>query len=233
MGINAHSRGCIHVGSAFLVAVALSATAFLPSRAETQTTPATTELAQGAALLERAVLFSRAHPRIRGRFQHAYFDRGRTTELRNHGTFVVELPRARIEIDGEEARSIAIDETFAHVLVPDGAAPLALSFRLETTPLPSLFALLTGALPVAELFTVRQVAAPGDAVLELRPVDPSALVDRIWLELASDGSITRFLVVDSLGGTHRVVLDGVRYPASIPAASFVLDVPASAVPVEP
>lgn len=233
MGINGGSRAWIHVGSACgALAVLTAATAF-PTRAETQATPEVMVVDEAHALLDRALSFTRAHPRVRGRFQHTYIDRARSIELHNHGSFVVELPRARVEIDGDEARSISIDETFARVVVPDGEEPLALSFRLDTTPLPSLFAALAGVTPVGELFTVRRVAAEGNAVLELRPIDPAALVDRIWLELADDGSITRFLVVDALGGAHRVVLDGVRYPRSLPDSAFTLDVPAGAIPIEP
>ncbi len=185
------------------------------------------------ALLDRAVAFARAHPRARGRFEHTYLDRGRTVALHGRGTFVVELPRARIELEGDDARSIAIDATFARVLVPDGAEPLALSFRLAGTPLPSLLALLAGEPPRAEPFTLRRIDAPGAAVLELRPIDPTAMIDRLWIEVGDDASILRFLVVDTLGGTHRVVLDAVRYPARIPDAAFALDLPAGAIAIEP
>lgn len=228
MGINADAWASFRVGSAIFVVIFAWA-ALSPLRAETQTTTSD----DGVALAERVIGFLRMHPRMRGRFRHTYLDRSRSVRLENRGRFVVQLPRARVEIEGDEPRSIALDETFARVLVPDAAEPLALSFRLDTTPLPSIFAALAGETPLAELYTVRRVEADGAAVLELRPIDPTALVDRMWLELADDGAPTRFLIVDTLGGTHRVVLEDVRYPASLPESAFALDVPAGATVIEP
>jgi hypothetical protein len=231
MRINARSAAAVRVGAAIVLAAWTFALTLVPARANAQT--AAPIAGDGQALLDLALAFARAHPRARGRFEHTYLDRARTVVLHDRGTFVVALPRARVELQGDEPRSISVDATRALVLVPDADAPLALSFRLETTPLPSLFAALGGETPITDLFTVRRVEADGNAVLELRPIDPAALVDRIWLELGSDGAITRFLIVDTLGGTHRIVLDGVRYPASIPDAAFALDVPPGAVSIEP
>ncbi len=233
MGINGRIRPWKQLTFAIGVLAALGGPAISPRRVASQEVLASPPSDDALALFDRMLAFARSHPRVRGRFTHTYLDRSRTIELHNHGTFTVELPRARIEMSGGEVRSIALDESFARVIVPDGSEPLALSFRLDTTPLPLLFAALRGEAPLADLFSVRRIVADGDAVLELRPIDPAALVDRIWLELAHDGSITRFLVVDTLGGTHRVSLEDQRYPARIPDSLFTLELPPGVAPIEP
>lgn len=190
--------------------------------------------AEATAVLDRVLAFARAHPRMRGRFEHVYLDRGRTTELRSTGRFAIELPRIGMTIDGDDAHTIAIDETTARVLVPrEGEAPLLLAFRLETTPLPPLLAVLAGTTSIGDAYAARRIAAEGGDVVELRPTDPSSQIDRIWIEAESSGAIARVMVVDWRGATHRVVLTETSYPARLPASALAPVFPEGAVTVEP
>lgn len=189
---------------------------------------------EAGALLDRALERLRSHPRVRGRFEHLYLDRARTMELRSEGRFAMELPRIGITMEGGEVRTIAIDATHASVLVPrEGQAPLVLAFRLDTTPLPSLLAVLAGTTPAADLFTVRRVPAEPEVVLELRPIDPTAQVDRLWLQLDVDGEIASVLVVDALGGTHRIRITERSYPSRVAESALAPPFPADAIRVEP
>jgi len=186
------------------------------------------------AVLDRMLGFARAHPRMRGRFEHVYLDRARTTELRSTGRFAIELPRIGITIDGDDAHTIAIDETTARVLVPrEGEAPLLLAFRLDTTPLPPLLAVLAGTTALGDAYAARRIEAEGGDVVELRPTDPTSQIDRIWIEADGSGAIARVMVVDWRGATHRVVLTETSYPARIAASALAPTFPADAVTVEP
>jgi len=178
--------------------------------------------------------FAQAHPRMRGRFDHVYLDRDRGPELRSTGRFAIELPRIGITMTGQDAHTIAIDATTARVLVPrEGEAALLLAFRLETTPLPTLLAVIAGTTAILDAYTARKIPAEGDDVVELRPIDPTSQIDRIWIETNHDGAITRVMVVDWRGATHRVVLSETSYPARIPESALAPPFPGDAVIVEP
>lgn len=187
------------------------------------------------AVLERVLAFARAHPRMRGLFEHVYRDRARTMELRSTGRFAFEAPRIGITIEGEDAHTIAIDETTARVLVPrEGEAPLLLAFRIDTTPLPMILSVLAGTTVATDAFSVRAIEIDADDdVIELRPTDAGSQIDRIWLDVWSTGAIARAMVVDWRGATHRVVVTELTYPARIPASALAPAFPADAVVVEP
>lgn len=191
--------------------------------------------ADATGVLDRVLAHVRAHPRMRGRFEHLYLDRARTTELRSTGRYAIELPHVAVTLDGGEARTIAVDETTARVLVPrDGEAPLLLAFRVDTTPLPALLAVVAGTTTLTDAYTARRIEAEGeDDVIELRPTDPTSQVDRIWIEAEGSGAIARVVIVDWRGATHRVVLTERTYPARIPASALAPTFPADAVVVEP
>ena len=220
-----------HVMKMGLIAISLTVLVLasgVPTQAQVETTDDAT------AVLDRMLAFTRAHPRMRGRFEHVYFDRARTMEVRSTGRFAIELPRIGITMSGGEAHTIAIDETTARVLVPrDGEAPLLLAFRLETTPLPPLLAVIAGTTPIADTYAARRIPAEGDDVVELRPIDPSSQVDRVWIEANHDGAITRVMIVDWRGATHRVVLSETSYPAHLAASALSPAFPTDAVVVEP
>lgn len=190
--------------------------------------------ALATTVLDRVLAFVRAHPRMRGRFEHVYFDRARTMELRSTGRFAIELPHIGLTMDGGDALAIAIDETTARVLVPrEGEAPLLLAFRIDTTPLPPLLAVIAGTTALTDAYTARRIEAEGNDVIELRPTDASSQVDRIWIEVESSGAISRVMVVDWRGATHRVVLSELTYPARIPSSALTPTFPADAVILEP
>jgi hypothetical protein len=202
----------------------------VPTRAQEVTT------GEATVVLDRILAFVRAHPRMRGRFEHAYRDRGRTVDVRATGRFAIELPRIGITMDGDGAHTIAVDETSARVLIPrEGEAPLLLAFRIDTTPLPALLAVIAGTTPLADAYAARRIPTDRDEgdVIELRPTDASSQVDRIWLEVDRDGAITRAMVIDWRGATHRIVLTETSYPARIPASALAPAFPADAVVVEP
>jgi hypothetical protein len=214
------------------VFVTLLALAVLASRVPTRAQDVTRD--QATSVLEHVLAFARAHPRMRGRFEHVYRDRARTMELRSTGRFAIELPHIGVTFDGDEVRSVAIDETTARVLVPrEGESPLALAFRIDTTPLPPLLAVIAGTTPALDAYALRSIPAEGGDVIELRPTDPGAQVDRIWIEADANGTIERVMVVDWRGATHRVVLTEVTYPARIPASALAPPFPADAITVEP
>lgn len=187
------------------------------------------------AVLERTLAFARAHPRMRGRFEHVYRDRARTMELRSTGRFAIEAPRIGITMDGQDPHTIAIDETTARVLVPrEGEAPLLLAFRIDTTPLPGILAVLAGTVAAADAFAVRAIEIDADDdVIELRPTDAGSQIDRIWLDVWSTGAIARVMVVDWRGATHRIVVTELTYPARLPASALAPAFPADALIVEP
>ena len=205
-------------------------TAGLPTRAQDHPPPPR----DAASVMDRALAFLRDHPRVRGRFEHLYLDRPRTIELRATGRFAIELPRIGIQMDEGDARTIAIDATTARVLVPrDGDAPLLLAFRIETTPLPALLAVIAGATGVGDAYAIRAIDAAEDDVIELRPTEAGSQVDRIWLDLDSDGALERVMIVDWRGATHRIVLTELEYPRRIPESALAPTFPADAVVVEP
>jgi hypothetical protein len=216
---------------AFVIFLALASLATgVPTRAQEVAPPS-----DATAVLERALAFARAHPRMRGRFDHVYRDRARTTELRSTGRFAIEAPRIGITMDGEDAHTVAIDETTARVLVPrEGEAPLLLAFRIDTTPLPTILGVLAGTTPASDAFTVRAIELDADDdVIELRPTDAGSQIDRIWLDVWPTGAIARVLVVDWRGATHRVVVTELTYPSRLPASALAPTFPADAVVVEP
>jgi len=188
-------------------------------------------------VLDRALAFLRAHPRVQGQFEHRYLDRDRTVDLRSRGRFALQLPQVGITFEGDDAAPtrIAIDGTSARLLQPrEGEAPLLLSFRLDTTPLPPLLAVLDGTTPLESAFAVRRIATDdGSDVVELRPTDAASQVDRIWLEVAATGAPTRLLVVDWRGATHRVTFERITTPARLPASLLAPTFPADAILVEP
>lgn len=226
--VRINSGALVKMG-AFVISVTLSVLASgVPTRAQDVTTDDAT------AVLDGVLGFLRAHPRVRGRFDHLYRDRSRQTELRSSGRFAIELPRIGITMDGGDAHTIAIDATTAHVLVPrDGEADLLLAFRIDTTPLPMLLAVIAGTTQPTDAYAVRLIPAEGDHVLELRPNDPGSQVDRIWIESGASGAVTRIMVVDWRGATHRVVLTETSYPARIPESALAPVFPADAVTIEP
>ncbi len=215
--------------SVMFLALAVLASS-VPTRAQEGDAPDAT------AVLDRALGFFRAHPRMQGHFAHRYLDRDRTVDLRTGGRFALQLPQIGITFEGDAAPSrIAVDATSARVLQPrEGEAPLLLSFRLDTTPLPPLLAVLDGTAPLESAFAARRIATDdGGDVVELRPIDPTSQVDRIWLEVASSGAPTRLLVVDWRGATHRVTFDAITTPARLPAGLLAPTFPADAILVEP
>ncbi len=189
---------------------------------------------EATTVLDRVLGFVRAHPRMRGRFEHVYRDRARTMELRSTGRFAIELPRIGLTLEGDDARTIAIDETTARVLVPrEGEAPLLLAFRIDTTPLPPLLAMIAGTAPILDAYAVRSIPAEGGDVIELRPTDATSQVDRLWIEADGTGAIARVMIVDWRGAMHRVVLSELTYPSRIPASALAPTFPSDAVEVEP
>lgn len=191
--------------------------------------------ADATAVLDRVLAFAQAHPRMRGRFEHVYRDRGRTIELRSTGRFAIEGAQVGITMDGGDARTIAVDATTARVLVPrEDAPPLLLAFRIDTTPLPAILAVLAGTTALTDAYTARAIEIDSDDdVVELRPTDAGSQIDRIWLDVWSTGAIARVLVVDWRGATHRVVVTEATYPSRIPASALAPAFPADAVVVEP
>lgn len=191
-------------------------------------------VADATPVAERILSFLRAHPRIRGRFEHVYLDRARDVEVRSSGRFAVELPRIGVSFDGADGQRIAIDATTARVLWPqEGEPPLALSFRIDTTPLPALLAVVAGTTPLTDAYAVRRIEAEGGDVIELRPTDTTAQVDRLWIEADGSGAIGRVMVVDWRGVTHRIVISEVAYPARVPESALAPSFPTDAVVVEP
>jgi hypothetical protein len=215
--------------AAFVTSITLAALATVTTSAQ-DAAPAR----DAASVMERVLGFVRAHPRIRGRFDHLYLDRARSIELRSTGRFAIERPRIGITIDEGEVRRVAIDATTARVLVPRDREPaLALAFRMETTPLPALLAVLDGTTPLADAYALRTIDAGEDDVIELRPTDPTSQLDRLWLGVGPDGAIERVLVVDWRGATHRVVLTQIEYPRRIPESALAPPFPADAIVIEP
>ena len=134
----------------------------------------------------------------------------------------------------DEVQTIAVDETTARVLVPrEGEAPLLLAFRIDTTPLPPLLAVIAGTTALADAYAARSIPAEGGDVIELRPTDATSQVDRIWMEVESTGAIARIVIVDWRGATHRVVLTETTYPSRIPGSALTPPFPADAIVVEP
>ena len=190
---------------------------------------------QGEAIVQRAVAFRAAHPRVRSRFEDVYRDRARTYEARMHGQFAMELPRAHVHLDGDTTREITLDATGVRVLVPlgEGEPPMLLAFALDQTPLPTILGVLDGTTPARDAFAIRRIVADGDDVVELRPREPLAVIDRLWLEIAADGAVTRALLVDAVGGSHRIVFMELDYPRRLSEAALTGRAPADAERVEP
>lgn len=218
-------------GSSVMVLALVVLASSVPTRA--QDTPSS----QATAVLDRALAFFRTHPRVQGRFAHRYLDRDRSVDLRSQGRFALQLPQIGITFDGDDTAPsrIAVDATQARLLQPrEGEAPLLLAFRLDTTPLPPLLAVLDGTTPLESAFAARRIATDdGTDVVELRPSDPTSQVDRIWLEVSANGAPTRLLVVDWRGATHRVTFDRITTPARLPASLLAPTFPADAILVEP
>jgi hypothetical protein len=214
---------------AFVISITLAGLTAVTSAAQ-DAAPAR----DAASVMERVLGFVRAHPRMRGHFDHFYLDRARTMELRSTGRFAIELPRIGITIDEGDAQRVAIDETTARVLVPQRDEPaLVLAFRIETTPLPALLAVITGTTPITDAYSLRTIDADENDVVELRPTEPGSQIDRLWLDVGPDGAIERVLIVDWRGAMHRVALTQIEYPRRIPETALAPTFPADAIVVEP
>lgn len=167
----------------------------------------------------------RAH--IVQRFHHRVHERDVDAE----GTLTLRRPdRMRVLYDG--GRGLSVEGTTFRAYEPEGS--LVHEGELPEEALFDLLGVLSGATSVEGSFDVRALPSRDEGdVLEVRPRIRSARWDRAILLVATDGSISRILVVDPAGSWLRVHLRDVEYPRSIPSGELTLPVPDDALVISP